>query len=219
METIYALDYVSARDSSKQRMDMVNRRPRKVSGELTNLKEIALSGYGGPHMVGKVKTDRGTVAKVDFGPSAQAKELELTEGDRVDVEGRRGRINDKAMLLATKVSSDGNTKQIDRPKPSGLRRVKGEITGLKTTRFRGRTDESVIADMRLVSGREVKVNLGSQAALAPLNLEQGKSVSLIGRPGSINDEPALIATTVYADDKTADVSARGDRERMNMNRK
>ena len=219
IETIYAMDYVQARESSKQRMDMVNRRPRNVSGELTNLKKIKLSSrYGGPHMVGRVKTDRGTTAKVDFGPAAQVEELELTEGDRVDVEGRRGRINDKAMLLATKVSSDGNAKQIDRPKPSGLRRVKGEVTGLKTVKFRGRADESVVANMRLVSGREVMVNLGSKTALAPLNIQQGSQASLIGRPGSVNDEPALIATMVYAGGKSVDVSARGDRERMNMNR-
>ena len=217
VETIYAVDFVTARQSSRQRMDNVNRRPRRVSGELSNLKEITLSGYGGPHMVGKVKTDRGTTAKVDFGPSAQAKDLKLTEGDRVDVEGRRGRINDKAMLLATKVTSDGNTVLIERPRPSGLRRVKGEVTDLKTVQFRGRDGKSVVADMRLVSGREVKVNLGSETALAPLNLKQGGQASLLARPGSINDEPALIATMVYADGQAVDVSAKGDRERMRMN--
>ena len=218
VETIYALDYVNARDTSKRRMDTVNRRPRTVSGELTNLKKIELSSrYGGPHMVGRVKTDRGTTAKVDLGPAAQVEGLGLTEGDRVDVEGRRGRINDKAMLLATKITSDGTTKQIDRPKPSGLRRVKGEVIGLKTTKFRGRADESVVAEMRLASGREVTVNLGSQTALTPLNIQQGGQVSLIGRPGSVNDRPALIATSVYADGKSVDVSARGDRERMMKN--
>ncbi|QDT14456.1 hypothetical protein [Alienimonas californiensis] len=218
VETIYALDYVAARDASRQRMDRASQRPRKVDGELTNLRKIELSGYGGPHMVGRVRTDRGTVAKVDFGPAAQVEELKLTEGDRVDVEGRRGRINDRAMLLASKVSSDGNTVQIDRPKPSGLRRVKGEITGLKNVRFRGFGDQSVIADMRLVSGREVTVNLGEKTKLAPLTLEQGDEISLIARPGSLNDEPALIATLVYADGQTADVDARGERERNNMNR-
>ena len=218
VETIYALDYVAARDSSRRRMDTADRRPRRVEGELTNLQKIELAGYGGPHMVGRVKTDRGTVAKVDFGPVAQVKSLGLTEGDPVDVEGRRGRINDRAMLLATKITSDGNTVQVDRPKPSGLRRVKGEITGLKNVRFRGQNDQSVIADMRLVSGREVKVNLGSKTALAPLSLEQGDEASLIARPGKINGEPALIATRVYADGQTADVDARGDHERNNMNR-
>ena len=96
----------------------------------------------------------------------------------------------------------------------GPRRVKGEVTGLKTVKFRGRADESVVADMRLASGREVMVNLGSRTALTSLNIQQGGEVSLIGRPGSVNDIPALIATTVYADGKRVDVSARGDRERM-----
>ena len=117
VETIYAMDYVAARDASRQRMDSMNRRPRSVNGELTNLKQIELSGYGGPHMVGRVRTDRGTAAKVDFGPVAQVESLGMTEGDRVDVEGRRGRINDKAMLLATKITSDGKTVQVDRPEP------------------------------------------------------------------------------------------------------
>ena len=218
VETIYAMDYVAARDASRQRMDSMNRRPRSVNGELTNLKKIELSGYGGPHMVGRVETDRGTVAKVDFGPAAQVESLGMTEGDRVDVEGRRGRINDKAMLLATKISSDGKTVQVDRPEPTGLRRVKGEITGLRNVKFRGHDDESVIADMRLVSGREVTANLGSKMKLTPLNLKQGGEVSLIARPGAINDEPALIASRVYADGQAVYVDARGDRERKNMDR-
>ncbi|MFH5803179.1 hypothetical protein [Alienimonas sp. DA493] len=217
VETIYALDYVAARDASRQRMDRMNRRPRKVDGELTNLMEVELPGYGGPHMVGRVKTDRGSVAKVDFGPVAQVEALKLTEGDPVDVEGRRGRINDRAMLLATKVTSDGKTVQIDRPKPSGLRRVKGEVTGLKTRQFRGQTGESVVAEMRLVSGREVTANLGPQRALASLNIEQGDEVSLIARPGSINDEPALIASRVYSDGQSVYTDARGQKERRNMN--
>ena len=207
VETIYAVDFVTARDSSRQRMDSVNRRPRAVSGELTNLKQIPLSNrYGGPHMVGRVKTDRGTVAKVDFGPVAQVEPLGLTEGDRVDVEGRRGRINDRAMLLATKITSDGKTETIDRPEPTGLRRVKGEVVGLSNKTFRGQTEASVIGDLRLVSGREVKVVMGAESKLKPLNVKQGDEISLLARPGSINDEPALIATVVYADGKSADVS-------------
>ena len=217
IETIYALDYVNARQSSERRMDNVNRRPRKVSGEITNLKEIPLSREKAPHTVGKIKTDRGTTAKVDFGAAEQIKDLNLKEGGRVEVEGRRGRINDKAMLLATKITAEGKTVQVNRPRPAGLRRVKGEVTDLKTVQFRGREGKSVIADMKLVSGREVTANLGSEEALKPLDLKKGATASLIARPGSINDRPALVATRVYAGGETVDVSARGDRERMMQN--
>ena len=96
--------------------------------------------------------------------------------------------------------------------------MKGEITGLRNVKFRGHDDESVIAEMRLVSGREVTANLGSKMKLTPLNLKQGGEVSLIARPGAINDEPALIASRVYADGEAVYVDARGDRERKNMDR-
>ena len=211
VETVYALDYAAARDSSRQRQESTNRRPRRVSGEVSDLKKITLSGpeHDHQHLVGKVKTDRDTVAKVDFGPVPQVKSLGLSEGDRVDVEGRRGRINDKAMLLATSVTSGDETLQIKRPKPSGARRVRGEITGLAKSTFRGADGESVVARVELVSGRTATVNLGSQETLRDLKLTVGDEVAMEVRPGSINDRPALIATRVNVDGKTVDVSPTG----------
>lgn len=94
------------------------------------------------------------------------------------------------------------------------RRYSGEITSLRTTTFRGREGEYLMARIQLDDGQTKTVNLGSQDALGKLNLSKGDRITLLARPGRINERSALIAELVRKNGRTADVRGSTDRSLM-----
>lgn len=211
---LFAYDFDRASRSSDVRRhdaiqrDMVRRTrgPQMVSGELTDLMTLKLSGFRQDHLVGRVKTKDGRTAKVDLGPKNKYEAFDLREGDRVRVIGVRGRINDRAMLLARHVETDRGTVRIDRPAQLSMKRFDGTLVNMRTARFRGVQEPQVVAKFETDQGRTFTTILGSKSQLSKLDLSQGDDVAILATPSRLQGRPILVARQIRTGETTLAVS-------------
>lgn len=224
METIYYYDLVQARERSAQRRGQQGRQRqmarsdqtrqrqqlRRASGRVTDMTSIRLND-GQEHRLAKIETQQGQRIPVDLGRAEQADRLDLQEGDRISVWGTRARINDRRILRARRVQAGDQQVTINRERDRNLKRVRGRIANLRTTRFRGRDQQFRVARLELNGGRTETVILGPQDRLQSLNLQQGDEVRLLVRPGRLNDQQALVAEQIRANERTVRVQQPGRR--------
>ncbi|KAA5545477.1 hypothetical protein FYK55_07465 [Roseiconus nitratireducens] len=191
-------------------------RSESVEGKIVEKRMEDFAGIDGKQVIARVKTDDGRTAKVCLGPASKLKPLDLQQGDRVSVQGERGRINGKTVLMAQKVSSGGDNVSVELPSSRFLKRVRGEVLQSRKAKFRGQDERHVVARVRLVNGKSELVNLGPVSKLNSLDLENGDRVSLLVRPGRINGTPAMIAEQVRNDGETVELPRPDDQKRFRM---
>jgi len=178
VETIYVLDLERATQASAMRRrgrpmpsgQPIGQVPLRrigrpaggaVQGTLKNLTETKLTGMGNqPHLLARVETEQGRTVRVHLGAKSALKDLDLQEGDTVTVHGARGLINDRPMLMATRVETDGRYADVRMPRDRALRRFHGEIAALRTTSLKGKDEDYVVARMRVQRAREYPAILG-----------------------------------------------------------
>lgn len=226
-ETIYYYDFVDARNRSNQRQNsgqsngqngkqskgqngmQANRQNmqndkqqmRSISGQLSNLKTVRLSDNK-QHRMGKVETSDGQMVPVHFGTVDQTKRLDLSEGDQVQVQGKSARINDRQVLCAKKVSSDGQSVNIKSEKDRDLKRVRGTVSSMQSLRLRDQDQAFTMATIKTMGDKSQKVILGPEQKLNQLDLQQGDELRLLVRKGRLNGETVCIAEQINANDQT-----------------
>jgi len=224
VETIYAFDLEQARRSSADRRGggpggMQGGEEggmwieERVEGKIRDLKHIRLYGMGEEHTLARVETREGRTARVDLGPRKALAGLNLKDGDQVSVAGLPGLINDREVLMASRVESGGKTVQVEPTAARSLQRVKGQVTGIRTAKFRGREGDQIIADLRLHSGRRETVILGPRSSLSDLEIKRGDELAVLVRPGRLNGNSALVAEQVRAGDRTIEIQRTSTRNR------
>jgi hypothetical protein len=200
------------RRESQSRQDR-DRQQHHVQGEIQELRRENFSGIDDEVVIARIQTSEGRTAKALLGPRSQLSDLDLSEGDQITVQGSRGHVNDKMMLVAHEVRSGNSSASVDMPRLN-LKRARGEVLSKRTARFRGFDESFVVAEVELVSGKRETVNLGPESKVRQLNLSEGDQISLLVRPGRINGQPAMIAEQIRADGQTVEVPRPQDRERF-----
>ena len=216
VETIFLLDLEQASRASAIRRQMMSgamnsspaagagrRAIDRVTGTLTGLHETTLAGMGDePHLLGRVETDEGRKARVHLGAKSKIDEAGIEEGDTVTVAGVRGLINDRPMLMARRVESNGRFVDVELPEDRALRRIQGEVVSTRTIDAGDRGGTLVVATLKLRNGREYPAILGPEGTLGDVELADGDTLTLLARPGRLNGQPALIAEQLRAGDRT-----------------
>ncbi len=195
----------SQRRSSDDRMSG-KQQQETISGKILQLRSEKLFGMDEPYVFARIRTDENWPAKVVLGPKSKLQQLQLAEGDDLTVSGRKGRVNDRSMLLASSVKSDGNEISIDMPSSRNAKRISAELVSMRTTEFKNYDGQFVIAEIQCQNGKKSTVNLGAKPKLDQLNLNQGDEVRLIVRPAKMNGNPGMVADEVMANGKSVDVS-------------
>jgi hypothetical protein len=179
-----------------------------VIGNVMDLREVGLAGVNQNHLIGKIKTGEGRIARVDFGPVGNLATLNLRQGDGITVYGSAGTVNDKAMLMAHRVEAGGRVVTVGWPNDRNLSRYSGEVLSVRTAGFRNpNVPEQVFARVLLDQGGVTVVNLGPSHVLqktAPGDLT-GKHISLLAHPAKIGDRVALVAEELRVDGRTIHV--------------
>jgi hypothetical protein len=235
IETIYTFDLEKARKSSRDRANRDaqkadgkqrsssnrqndaeerssgdrmagNQQQETISGKILQLQTEKLFGMDEPCVIARLRTDENWPAKAVLGPKSTLKKLQLAEGDDVTVTGRKGRINDKSMLLASSVKSGGNEVTVDMPSSRNAKRIRGELLKMRTTEFEKHDGQFVIAEIQCQNGKKATVNLGAKSKLDQLNLSEGDEIRLIVRPAKMNGKPGMVADEVMANGKSVNVS-------------
>ena len=200
-----------------------NQQREPISGEIIQLQRQTLSGMDEPCVIARVRADNNRSAKVLLGPRSKLQKLKLAEGDRVSIEGRKGRVNDKSILLASTIESDGKQVSVDMPTSRNAKRIRGELLSMRTAEFQNHDGKFVIAEVQCQNGNQSTVNLGAKSKIDQLNLSEGDELRLIVRPAKMNGKPGMVADEVRANGKSVNVSppnriARQDRNRDSNNR-
>ncbi|MEZ6091120.1 MAG: PDZ domain-containing protein [Pirellulaceae bacterium] len=204
--------------SDRSRSGSSERQRETVSGKILQLRSERLMGMNEPSMVARIRTNDNMPAKIVLGPKSTIQKLDLQDGDNITVQGFKGRVNDKTMLLADSVKSGERTVRVALPSSRGAKRVRGELLDWRTTKFRGHDGEFVVAKVKCNSGKQAVVNLGSKSKIDQLNLEKGDELRMIVRPATMNDRKGMVADEVFANGKSVNVSppkmvSRRDRQR------
>tara|TARA_R110002073_G_scaffold330734_1_gene514774 strand:- start:3154 stop:4707 length:1554 start_codon:yes stop_codon:yes gene_type:complete len=204
--------------NQSQSRQAANRSQETVSGKILQLRSETIVGMDEPCVIARIRSEDNWPAKAVLGPKSQIKQLNLGEGDEITITGRKGRVNDKSMLLASTVSSGGDKVTVNLPSSRNAKRVRAELLNLRTAQFRNYDSQFVIAEVQCQNGKKATVNLGAKSKVDQLNLSEGDELRLIVRPAKMNGEPAMVADEVMANGKSVNVSppkqvARRDRAR------
>lgn len=227
LETIYVYDLQQAQQRSRQRANVqqqsnrnggsdarqasssqqqnADRRTLEISGTISDTKTERIAGQDSEFLIAHIDTDRGDRMCAVLGPKQKLDRLDLEQGDQIDVQGVRARLNDKLVVMADKVSHDGRSVQVDLPEIQRLKRARGTIESLRTVSFRGFDSPFVIAEVTTMNNRKQLVNLGPEKKLKKLELQEGDELRVLARPGTVNGQPAMIAQEIFANDKHVDV--------------
>lgn len=203
VQAVYASALSRAIRQSTERMQQTRGMTiYRLSGTIRDLQEVSLARFEQTHQVARVADAGGRTAKVDLGPADQLGPLSLAQGDRIDVVGHRGMINDRPVLMAVEVSKEGQSAKVTRPDDGYMKRVRGEIQETRTATFRGRDEPQVIARVSMAGGRQSSVILGPESKLQGLDLGQGTSAAMLVRPARLNGEQAMVAEQIRVGDRT-----------------
>lgn len=192
----------------------------RISGELTNLRRVNISGDPQPHILAKIRTDAGHTFVVDLGTTENLQGINLSTGQEISVVGRSGRLNQRPILIAdTLHAGPGQVVSIARrpiqpgmqmqesvrvgqalesaPRgPQGQVMLSGHIIGLQDVQLRGMPEPHTIAKIRTMEGQTALIDLGPQSEVADLQLQKNDFVSASGSVGRINNQQVLIADVV-----------------------
>ena len=176
-----------------------------LSGTVREVRDVTLAGLDQPHRVGRLEAEDGRTARVDFGPANRVGELQLAEGDEVTLEGHRGMINDRPLLMATTLTKGGRSVQVERPDDRMTKRVRGRVESVRSVQFQGRDEETSVATVTMRSGVPRQVILGPSSKADEMALVQGDEVAMLVRPVRMNGRMTMIAQQVRRGDETFDL--------------
>jgi hypothetical protein len=183
---------------------------QQVRGEVQNLNPIELRGEQDRHVLAMVRTDSGQIERVNLGPEREVRRLNLQEGDYITLSGTEAFINDRPILMATRVNTDAQGAGAMRTAGLGQSsRMQGQVIELWEGRLQNVDDEHTLALVRLNQGQVMVVDLGPSDDIDDLDLDKGDQIVLVGRLGSIDGQQALLASSVATDDDSVTI----DRER------
>lgn len=169
---------------------------RSLKGEISNLKAVNLAGLKRSRLVAKVDAGKRGIATVILGPKAALSGWDLQRGDQIEVEGVRARLNDRDVLMAARVSHDGQSKKIDLPERRNMKRVKATVRSTREVRFRRFDQPFVIGQVETKSGDREIVNFGPTSKVGELDLQEGDEVRLLVRQGRMNGRPVMVAKEI-----------------------
>ncbi len=188
--------------SAQDRMQDRAARMDRLEGRIQSTRTVTLSQLNERHALAKVKTQDGTIARVDLGPQRQIKKLDLKKGDQVVLMGSGGKINDIPVFLAQRIQTDGRTLNIARAPGKEMHRYNAEVLNTRTASFSGKNlPDQQFARVRLENGRTTIVALGPASDMTGLNIQPGQKIAMLAHTADIQGKRALVADEVFAGGK------------------
>lgn len=180
--------------------------PRTISAEGTvqRMTSVKMKGQDEKSRLALVETKDGRRLTACLGSESKFSELDLRQGDNIQLEGVKARLNGRTILMATKIRHQDQVVSVDLPKRTGLTQAKAEVVSLRKVRFKNYDQQFMVGEVKIEDGqsegeRKTLVNFGPANRLQELQLSEGDQVRILAREGSINGEQAMIAEEVRLD--------------------
>ncbi len=220
--TIYEYDLITATKRSNERRGQNknqtyqsnDQKMVKVQGSISSKKTIQLDGHDNQFVVAKVSGKNEEKTPVLLGAKETLSKLNLQNGDQVTVSGRHGMINDRQVVVAHKVMSDGQTvttkpKTQKQSQNSGssheTRQVQGKLENLETRKFQGQSEKFCVADLKMGDSSSRPIVLGPKSKVDQFDLKSGDRISAEVKKGRLNGETALVAKKLIFEGETIQI--------------
>lgn len=177
---------------------MQRQRMVQAAGTIVELRQVKIYGQEELHVVAAISTPQGRTRVVDLGARSQLDQLQIRQGDRIQVRGVRGSINNNPVLVARQVRAGGGQLSINRTWNRRDFRLKGQIVGVRTVTLPGDDNPHLLATIRTEQGRQVMVDLGRRSILRQQNVTftRGQPLTLIVQPTRAGSRQILRARRI-----------------------
>jgi hypothetical protein len=172
----------------------------RVEGTVTSIGSVSSSRTGETHILARIETDEGRVARVDLGPQTSIKRVPLRTGQRITLYGVEGMLDQTPVLVARRVEIGQQLIEIHPSEEAGYSRYQGTI--LDTRIVETGTEpypERILARVRLDDGSTAVVNLGAREDMPTKLLTPGTEISMLARPEHERGWADLAASRVMVD--------------------
>jgi len=193
--------------------DMSQANPRKtVQGTVKSLENFQLTGQNQPRTVARVETNNGERIAVVLGTQREMQGMDLEPGDTLRFQARKGSIDNRRVLVADRVTINGQTKQIRQQKAEDLLRIQGKIVDTKTVSLQnrdGQGQEKLFLKVRNQNGQTRCVLLGPTSRIDPERYERGETISVLAAPTRVNGRQVFAARQINYDGQSKVLSTAG----------
>ncbi len=198
----------------------------QLQGQLESWQRKNLDGQRDAHTLVRMRLQNGNSAIVNLGPNVDLNRLNLDRGDRIVVDGRRGSIDGRTVLMAQRVRAGDRTVRMnnwepdqrqarnqsrydrsqmqrgDQARSNNKAQTQGYVEAWQRVNLRGQPDAHTVLRVRLQDGNAKLINLGPNVSVSRLNLDRGDRIMVQGERGSINGRVVLAAEKVRLDNRT-----------------
>lgn len=181
-----------------------------IAGEILELREVRLLGQEQPHLLARVDVQGREVVQADLGRRDQLARLNLTEGDSVTLVGVPAQLDERPILVATRVEAKQDSVQIDRSLMQSMNKFSGTIEDTRYAQYEGEGAEHLVAKVRVQDGTLILLDLGAASALEDVDLSPGTPVAFVARIGTINDRRAYFAEDLRVRDSREAIQRSSD---------
>lgn len=165
--------------------------PRRVTGEILEMRLVHVPGVARRHVLAVVQTDHGLDRRILLGPTGSARAVGATVGDRITAVGEPRIVEGTSVLLV-----DSFERLAQRSGRSSGRQGQwyhGRILDTRLLRPFGDEQPNLLATVRLDDGTTSQVDLGPVARLPRREIQPDDRVTLMARVRNVNGEPWLMA--------------------------
>lgn len=151
--------------------------PVQTAGKVISTHSCPMVGVDAPHMLVKIETEKGDTDIVDLGSTAELKTngIEPKEGQKLWVDGRVGKVNDKFLIVAERLS-ESKLVTIARTSPLREETVKHaeartEGSGAQETKVSDAKDPKAPKTMSVDAGQQIRTVEGTVLRSRKVNIE------------------------------------------------
>lgn len=195
----------------------------ELSGRVDGFRTVKLRNHRGTsseHSLIRVRLENGQEAVVDLGTRKSLEDLELQKGDRIRIQGHRGTIDGRTVLMANQIRVGEETFNIQRSRqtsPDHTFALRGQVEGYQLVTVGSGEDKQALLKLRLLNGQTVLIDAGKQYEAGDLdlkNLDLMDQVTIKGHRKTANGETVWVVDSIQFDDPRgqADLSQRGSEQ-------
>ncbi len=186
-------------------------RAQQITGKVTNTKKTSVRDS--KHLVAMVQRESGDSKQeiiIDLGPAEKLSSMSIEKGTQLKATGPMAKVGDKRVLVAQKVSVDGQSKQIER----GQQKLSGKI--VDTRNFTARGQQHTAAIIKTGQDKKVLVDLGPADSLN-VDLQKGDQIEVQGAPAKVNDRAMMLACSLRHDGEKVTIDRSSSQKPQSQN--
>lgn len=181
-------------------------KPMAVQGRIEGFREMGIkddSGLWQDHTLVRIRLDNGTEAVVDIGRRMDLEDIDLQQGQQIQINGHQGQVDNKQVVVADQIQSGQRTFNIARDDKK--REISGRITDVNKIDLNKQGEDSLLVRLKMDDGSAVVVDLGKDISLEDLDLEKNSQVRVRGEREFIDGKSILVAEQISVDGEATQV--------------